>query len=91
MSSTTFIGRRVIVRDALTQPGTGSGSGATPGAHASAWCQCGSPSCSAGRTGGAWLRDPAAPVAGAQASRLRGPARGAGPGRGPGSGRGPGR
>jgi len=90
MSSTTFIGRRVIVRDALTQPGTGPATRATPAAPGSAWCQCGSPACSGGRTGGAWLSDPAA-VGPPDARRLRGPARGAGPGRGVGGGRGPGR
>jgi hypothetical protein len=89
MSSTTFIGRRVIVRDALTQPGIGSATGVPRGAHGSAWCQCGSPSCSGGRTGGAWLSDPAA--AGQRDTRApSGPARG-GPGRGVVGGRGPGR
>jgi hypothetical protein len=88
MSSTTFIGRRVIVRDALTQPGTGSGTGVRSGARGSAWCQCGSPSCSGGRTGGAWLSDPAGPL---DTRAPRGPDRGTGPGRGVVGGRGPGR
>jgi hypothetical protein len=87
MSSTTFIGRRVIVRDALTQPATE----AAQTARGSAWCQCDSPSCSGGRTGGGWLSEAPTPAAVGprdsgprDARRLRGPGRGAVSGLGPG-------
>ncbi|MGD0558146.1 MAG: hypothetical protein ABSA93_24595 [Streptosporangiaceae bacterium] len=82
MSSTTIIERRVIVRDALTQPSAAS----KAVGHGSAWCQCGSPSCAGGRTGGAWLNEPAEPdvvPSPRDARRLRGPGRGDGAGAGP--------
>jgi hypothetical protein len=83
MSSTTIIERQVIVRDALTQPAVAP----KAAGHGSAWCQCGSPSCAGGKTGGAWLDEPPDPdvvPAARDARRLRGPGRGTGAGTGPG-------